>query len=157
MMNMPGQTDLSLRRPQAILFACSQNAVRSPMAEALARHLFEREIYFASAGLRAGELDPFAVTVMDEIGIDMSRHRPKTFEELEDDSFDMIISLSAEAHHRALEFTRTLAVEVIYWPTLDPTAVQGSREQILDSYRNVRDGLDKKIKQLLDWHPFGRL
>jgi protein-tyrosine-phosphatase len=119
--------------------------------------LFQREIYFASAGLRAGELDPFAVAVMDEIGIDMSRHHPKTFEELEDDSFDMIISLSAEAHHRALEYTRTLAVDVIYWPTVDPTAVQGSRDQILESYRIVRDGLDKKIKHALGWHAFGQL
>ncbi len=157
MVSSPGQPPLTLRRPQSVLFACSQNSVRSPMAESLARHLFEREIYFASAGLRAGELDPFAVAVMDEIGIDMSRHHPKTFEELEDDSFDMIISLSAEAHHRALEYTRTLAVDVIYWPTVDPTAVQGSRDQILESYRTVRDGLDKKIKHALGWHPFGQL
>lgn len=145
------------RRPQAVLFACSHNAVRSPMAEALGRHLFGREIFFASAGLRAGELDPFAVAAMDEAGIDISKHKPRSFDDLEDDSFDLIISLSPEAHHRALEYTRTLAVDVVYWPTLDPTAVQGSREQMLDAYRGVRDGLEKRIKDLLGWHPFGRL
>jgi protein-tyrosine-phosphatase len=145
------------RRPQAVLFACSHNAVRSPMAEALGRHLFGREIFFASAGLRAGELDPFAVAAMDETGIDISKHKPRSFDDLEDDSFDLIISLSPEAHHRALEYTRTLAVDVVYWPTLDPTAVQGSREQMLDAYRGVRDGLEKRIKDLLGWHAFGRL
>jgi protein-tyrosine-phosphatase len=145
------------RRPQSILFACSHNAIRSPMAEALARHLFGREIFFASVGLRAGELDGFAVAAMDEKGIDISRHKPRSFDDLEDDSFDLIITLSPEAHHRALEFTRTLAVDVVYWPTLDPTAVHGSREQVLDAYRGVRDGLDKRIKDLLDWRPFGKL
>ncbi len=150
-------SDAAPRRPQAVLFACSHNAVRSPMAEALGRHLFGREIYFASAGLRAGELDPFAVAVMDEIGIDISKHRPRAFDDLEDDSFDLIVSLSPEAHHRALEYTRTLAVDVVYWPTIDPTVVQGSREQMLDAYRGVRDGLEKRIKELLGWHAFGSL
>lgn len=121
------------------------------MAEGIARQLFGREVYFASAGLRAGELDPFAVSAMDEIGVDIAKHRPRTFDDLEDDSFDMIVSLSPEAHHRALEFTRSMAIEAIYWPTLDPTAVQGSREQMLEAYRGVRDQLDQRIRQLLDW------
>ena len=144
-------------RPQSVLFACSMNTVRSPMAEAIARHLFGREIYFASAGVRSGEPDGFATAAMDEIGIDMSRHRPHTFEELEDSSFDLIITLSPEAHHRALEFTRTMAVEVIYWPTIDPTAVQGVRETMLDAYRGVRDGLQARIMDLLEWRPMGTL
>lgn len=139
------------KRPQSVLFACSFNSVRSPMAEGIARQLFGREVYFASVGLRAGELDPFAVSVMDEIGVDISRHRPRTFDDLEDDSFDMIVSLSPEAHHRALEFTRSMAIEARYWPTIDPTAVQGSREQMLEAYRGVRDELDQRIRQLLDW------
>jgi protein-tyrosine-phosphatase len=137
------------RRPQSILFACTFNAVRSPMAEAIARYYFGREIYFASAGVKAGELDPFAVAAMDDIGIDISKFRPHTFEELEDSSFDLIVTLSPEAHHRALEFTRTLAVEVVYWPTFDPTAVQGSREQMMDAYRSTRDGLKTRIMKLL--------
>lgn len=137
------------RRPQSILFCCTFNAVRSPMAEAIARYYYGREIYFASAGVRAGELDPFAVAAMDDIGIDIAKYRPHTFEDLEDSSFDLIVSLSPEAHHKALEFTRTLAVDVVYWPTVDPTAVQGSREQMLDAYRSVRDGLKKRITALL--------
>ena len=119
------------------------------MAEAIARYYYGREIYFASAGVRAGELDPFAVAAMDDIGIDIQKYKPHTFEDLEDSSFDLIVSLSPEAHHKALEFTRTLAVDVVYWPTVDPTAVQGSRDQMLDAYRAVRDGLKKRITTLL--------
>ena len=139
----------STRRPQAVLFACTLNSVRSPMAEAAARAFFGREIFFASAGVRKGELDPFAVAAMAEIDIDISRHRPKTFADLEDDSFDLIVTLSPEAHHAALELTRALAIDVIYWPTFDPTVVQGSREQMIDAYRGVRDRLIGQIKQRL--------
>ena len=136
-------------RPRAVLFACTQNTVRSPMAEALARHYFGREIYFASAGLKRGEADHFAVAAMDEIGIDISRHKPRTFEDLEDSNFDLIVTLSPESHHKALEFTRTMAVDVVYWPTIDATAAQGSRETIMEAYRGVRDGLAKRIMQFL--------
>jgi protein-tyrosine-phosphatase len=142
-------------RPQSVLFACSFNAVRSPMAEALGRRLFGHEIYFASVGLRAGESDPFAGAVMDEIDIDISRHHPQSFDDLEDMNFDLIISLSPEAHHRALEFTRSLALDVLFWRTLDPTAVQGSRETILDAYRGVRDGLRQRILDEFSTRPMG--
>lgn len=145
------------RRPQSILFACTTNSVRSPMAEALGRHYFGKQIFFASAGLKRGDKDDFAIAVMDEIGLDMSKHKPRTFEDLEDDSFDLIISLSPEAHHRALEFTRTMAIDALYWPTIDATAFEGSRDRILDEYRNVRDGLKKRIMQLLDFQPIGTL
>ena len=127
------------------------------MAEAIGRHLFGKEVYFASAGVKRGEKNGFAISVMDEAGIDMSKHRPHTFEDLEDSYFDLIVTLSPEAHHKALEFTRTLATEVVYWPTLDPTAVEGSRERILDAYRDVRDGLGDRIKKLLGFQPMGNL
>lgn len=136
--------------PQAVLFACARNIVRSPIAAALFRHLFGRTTYVASAGARAGEPDSFAIAVMDEIGLDIAKHRPMTFEELEDwegFNFDLIITLSPEAHHRALELTRTLATEVEYWPTSDPSAVEGSREQRLDAYRTTRDQLMARIKE----------
>lgn len=123
------------------------------MAEAFGRHYFGRSVYFASAGVREGVLDPFAVAVMEEIGMDISGHRPHTFEDLEETSFDLIISLSPEAHHKALEFTRTLAADVIYWPTLDPSAVEGSRETMLDAYRSVRDTLGKRIRAFFDPRP----
>lgn len=133
--------------PKAVLFACSMNVVRSPMAEAILKHLAGRWVYVDSAGVRTGELDPFVVAVMDEIGIDLARHRPKAFADLQDSSFDVVISLAPEAHHRALEMTRTMAIDAEYWPTLDPTATAGSREQIMDAYRQVRDGLFARIKQ----------
>ena len=142
-------------RPQSLLFACSENAVRSPMAEALARQLLGRSIHLASVGVQPGERDPFVTAVMDEIGIDLKNHRPQRFEDLEDSNFDVIITLSPEAHHRALEFTRTMAVEVIYWPTADPTGTEGSRGIVLDAYRAVRDGLEQRIKVFFDWRPFG--
>ncbi|ODN69570.1 low molecular weight phosphatase family protein [Methylobrevis pamukkalensis] len=132
-------------RPGAVLFACSLNSVRSPMAAAIARDLFPGKVYVASAGVRRGAADPFAVAVMEEIGLDIRQHRPHTFEDLEDMNFDLVITLAPEAHHRALELTRYYAVDVEYWPTGDPSATAGSREQIMAAYRNVRDGLRKRI------------
>ena len=133
--------------PSAILFACTMNAVRSPMAAAMLRHLLGRFVYVDSAGVRAGQLDPLAVEVMEEIGIEIAGHRPRRFEDLEDNSFDLVISLSPEAQHKAMELTRTAATRVEYWPTMDPTAVEGSREQRLLAYRGVRDQLMERLKQ----------
>jgi protein-tyrosine-phosphatase len=144
--------------PHAVLFACAQNSVRSPMAAAMFRRLFGQISYARSAGARKGDADPFAVAVMDEIGIDLAKHRPRTFEELEDLdglNFDLIVTLSPEAHHRALEITRALAVDVEYWPTNDPTTTEGSREQRLDGYRALRDQLMARIKQRFGWRPGG--
>jgi protein-tyrosine-phosphatase len=140
------------RKVQSVLFMCAMNAVRSPMAEALAKHFFGKSIYVQSAGARKGETDGFVRTVLDEIGIDLSRHKPKSIEELEEWeglNFDLIITLSPEAHHKALDLARTHAAAVEYWPTVDPTAFQGSREQKLDAYRDVRDNLTRRIKQRL--------
>ena len=135
--------------PKAVLFACTMNVIRSPMAAAILRHLAGSRIYVESAGVRAGEPDPFVQEVMNEIGIDLSRHRPRTLRELDDTTFDLIITLSPEAHHQALELTRTMAVDVEYWPTLDVSLVAevGNRAQILDAYRSVRDSLFNRIKE----------
>jgi protein-tyrosine-phosphatase len=144
--------DASPRKVQSVLFMCAQNAVRSPMAEAMAKHFFGKSVYVQSAGARKGEVDGFALAVLDEIGIDANKHKPKSIDELEEWeglNFDLIISLSPEAHHRALELTRTVAAAVEYWPTMDPTVVQGSREQKLEAYRDVRDGLMRRIKARL--------
>jgi|GEM_PF-251147 len=140
----PQPVSQTLAQPGAVLFACTLNAVRSVMAAAMLRHLKGRQIYVESAGVRAGDPDPFVAVVMDEIGIDTSRHKPQTIEDLHDTSFDLVVSLSPEAHHQALELTRTMAVDVEYWPTYDASmAIEaaGSREQILDAYRQVRDQL----------------
>ena len=138
------------RHPQAVLFACGQNSVRSPMAESLLKQMFPQELYVKSAGVKKGELDPFAVAVMAELDQDISGHRPMTFEELEDWeglNFDLIITLSPEAHHKALALTHTLAADVEYWPTPDPTDTEGTREQKLAAYREVCDGLMMRIRR----------
>ncbi len=131
--------------PGAILFACTLNAVRSPMAAALMRHLYGKFVYVESVGVRAGDLDPMAVEVMDELGIEIGKHRPRSFEDLEDASFDLVVTLSPEAHHKALDHTHTMAVDVEYWPTDDATAYEGTRDQRLQAYRAVRDDLMQKI------------
>ena len=124
------------------------NSVRSPMAAGLFKYYFGRT-YVGSAGVRKGDLDPFAVAAMEEIGLDIAKRKPMTFEEMEDWeglNFDLIITLAPEAHHKALELTRTMAADVEYWPTPDPTATEGTREQRLDAYREVRDQLMRRIK-----------
>jgi protein-tyrosine-phosphatase len=132
---------------QAVLIACTMNAVRSPMAAAMLQHLAGQRLYVESAGVRAGDLDPLAVEAMEEIGLEIAKHKPRCFEDLEDGSFDLVITLSPEAQHKAMELTRTAATRVEYWPTMDPTAVEGSREQRLEAYRLVRDQLMQRLKQ----------
>lgn len=138
-------------RPNAVLFVCGMNAVRSPMAAYITRQLFPRQIYVRSCGVRSGDPDPFVEAVMAEIGCDIAAHRPQTFEEMDESGFDLVVTLAPEAHHKALEMTRTEAVDVEYWPTPDPTLATGSREQILDAYRGVRDLLMMRIKKRFGW------
>lgn len=133
--------------PGSVLFCCTQNSIRSPMAEALLKYLHGKRIYVDSVGVRASEIDGFAIAAMDEIGIDLTRHKSKTFEQLEDTSFDLIISLSPEAQHSAVEMTRTMACDVEYWPTMDPSMIEGTREERLDAYRDVRDALLARIRE----------
>jgi protein-tyrosine-phosphatase len=132
--------------PDAILFACTQNAVRSQIAAALMRQLYGKFVYVDSVGVKKGAPDPFVEEVLREIGIELGTGKPKTFEELEDTNFDLVISLSPEAQHKAVDLTRTMAIEVEYWPTYDPTAIEGSRAQRLDAYRQVRNSLLTRLK-----------
>jgi len=133
--------------PTSVLFACNQNSVRSPMAEALTKHFFGHRIYVESVGVRASEVNPMGVAVLDEIGIDLKAHKSKSFAELEDLSFDLVISLTPEAHHQAANLTRSMDCEIEYWPTPDPALVEGSRETQLAAFRELRDTLEKKIMQ----------
>ena len=133
--------------PSSVLFACSQNAVRSPMAEALAKRLYGHSTYIDSVGVRAEDVDLFAAAALDEIGIDVHRHHAKTFDDVDPSSFDLIVTLSPEAHHRALDFARNTATDVEYWPIPDATAVEGSRESRLQAYRQVRDLLLRRLKE----------
>lgn len=139
--------------PSAVLFACTLNAVRSPMAEAILKHLHGHQIYVDSVGVRAGELDGFAVAVMEEIGIDLARHHSKSFEDLEDNYYDAVITLSPEAQHKAIELTRIMACDVEFWNTFDPSLIEAEdRETRLDAYRQIRDQLMERIKQKFPVH-----
>jgi protein-tyrosine-phosphatase len=125
---------------------CRMNAVRSPMAEALARSMLPPGTFIASAGiLRHGARDPFVDAALIEKGLALLRHQPKTIDDIEDAYFDLIVTLAPEAHHAALEWTRTFAVEVEYWPTPDPTIAVGTREQIMAAYRDLRVRLETRI------------
>mgnify|MGYP001036965776 FL=1 len=124
---------------------CGMNAVRSPMAEALARRMLPAATFIASAGVRSGERDPFVAAVLAEEGLSLGEHHPRTIDELEDDYFDLIVTLAPQAHHAALELTRSMAVEVEYWPMPDPTTATGTREQIMAAYREVRERLKARI------------
>jgi protein-tyrosine-phosphatase len=132
--------------PGAVLFACNVNRVRSPMAEGVLKLIWGDRIFVDSCGVRpTGDLDPFAVQVMEEIGADLTRHHAKSFDDLDASAFDLVVSLTPEAQHRAVEMTRGAAVDIEYWPTLDPTLASGSREQVLDQYRQVREALRTRI------------
>lgn len=131
--------------PSSILFACTWNAVRSPMAEAITKQLVGTRAFVDSVGVRKADVDPFVLAVLDEIGIDKSAHQSKTFDELEDSSFDLVVSLSPEAQHKAIEMTRWSHCEVEFWHTLDPSIIEGSREIRLQTYREVRDQLKKRL------------
>lgn len=141
--------------PGSVLFVCGMNAIRSPMAEHLLRNRFGQAIFTQSAGIHSGDPDPFMVAVMGEAGIDLSAHNPVTLDDLGDSYFDLIVTLSPEAHHRAMELAGTQAVEVEYWPTMDPSTIAGRRDQVIEAYRQTRDMLDKRIVERFGEH--GRL
>ncbi|PHS78342.1 MAG: low molecular weight phosphatase family protein [Rhodospirillaceae bacterium] len=132
--------------PSAVLFSCTMNAIRSPMAEAIMKHYYGAEVFVDSVGTRTQELDGFAIVVMAEIGIDITAHKAKTFDDLEDTSYGLVISLSPEAQHKAVDLTRYMACEVEFWNTFDPSIIEGSREVRVEAYRKVRDELVKRIQ-----------
>ena len=133
--------------PSAVLLACTMNAVRSPMAEGILKFLHGSRIYVDSAGVRQGEIDGYTIAVMDEINIDLSNHKSKTCDDLEDAYYDVVIPLSPEAQHKAVEMTRVMACEVEFWNTFDPTLIESEKREVrLDAYRQVRDQLLKRIK-----------
>ena len=133
--------------PSAVLFACTMNAVRSSMAEGILKFLHGSRIYVDSTGVRQGEIDGYTIAVMDEIGIDLSKHKSKIFDDLEDAYYDVVIPLSPEAQHKAVEMTRVMACEVEFWNTFDPSLIESEKREVrLDAYRQVRDQLLKRIK-----------
>ncbi len=139
-------------RPTSVLFCCDHNAVRSPMAEGIMKKLYGQEIYVQSAGVRNDlEIDGFAIAVCAEIGVELSRHRVRSFDEMEEwgddlSGFDLIVALSPASQRRALDLTRIHSLEVEYWPTLDPTGLGESREEKLAAYRQTRDQILARIR-----------
>ncbi len=138
--------------PSSVLFCCTMNEVRSPMAEGIMKRFHGVQVFIDSVGVRLGNLDPFMVEVMGEIGVDMRKHKPKTFDALEDESFDMVIALSPHAQHKAVDLVRYMHCDVRFWNTFDPTLIEGTRDARLEGYRQVRNQLQEKI---LDLFPQG--
>lgn len=140
-------------RPGSVLFCCDHNAVRSPMAEGIAKQLMGATVYVQSAGVKSEmEVDGFAVEVCREIGVDITRHRVKSFDDFEDwgediESYDLIVALSPAAQRRAQEYTRHHHIDVEYWPVLDPTGLAEGREAKLTAYRQTRDQLRARIRE----------
>ena len=147
-MNTNSDTSGENKKPiTSVLFVCTMNSIRSPMAELLVKDIYGTQIYCDSAGTSRGDFDGFALTVMAERGLSMESHKSKLLEDLEDLYFDLIITLSPQAHHKVLDLTSGEFVEVEYWPTLDPSTIAGSRDQVLEAYRQLRDGLEMKIRK----------
>ncbi len=137
---------------QSVLFVCNQNAVRSPMAEALADRHCKRRVFVESVGLIAGNLDPFSVAAMQEEGIDISQHQPKPIGTVDTNLFDLVIALTPESRDH-IEKTRADGnFELEYWPTPDPSDAEGNRNQVIDSYRLVRDRLEVRIADRFDFN-----
>nr|WP_304363860.1 low molecular weight phosphatase family protein [Jiella sp. LLJ827] len=129
------------------MFLCGMNAIRSPIAEALAREILPPTVYIASAGVRSGQRDPFVDSVLAERGLSLGERQPQRYEDLEDSYFDLIVTMAPEAHHAALDATGTSSVEVEFWPMPDPSVVTGSREQILDAYRDLLGRIEQRLRQ----------
>ena len=129
----------------AILFACNINAVRSAMAEAMVKHAFPGKVFVDSCGVTPGIQDGFATAVMHEIGLDMSAHEPKSFDDLDSGFYDVIISFSPEAHDAARVLTQNIDCETLYWPVDNLANLTGSREEMLRAYRHVRDNIRGKL------------
>ncbi|PWG16723.1 arsenate-mycothiol transferase ArsC [Salibaculum griseiflavum] len=138
--------------PQSVLFCCDHNSVRSPMAEGIMKKFYGTETYVQSAGVKGElEVDGFAIAVCQEIGVELSRHRTRSFDQMEEwgddlSSFDLVVALSPASQRRALELTRHAHLEIEYWPILDPTGLGETREAKLDSYRQARDQIIDRLR-----------
>ena len=137
--------------PQSVLFCCDHNAVRSPMAEGMMKKFYGIEIYVQSAGVKNDlDIDGFSISVCEELGVELSRHRTRSFDEMQEwgddlSGFDLVVALSPASQRQALELTRYYHLAVEYWPILDPTGLGDGREEKLNSYRMARDQIRSKI------------
>jgi arsenate reductase len=149
---MDPDAPISISVPASVLFCCDHNAVRSPMAEGLMKQLYGQTVFVQSAGVKNDlEIDGFAVAVCQELGIELSRHRARSFDEMQEwgddiSSYDLIVALSPASQRRALDLTRYYHLDVEYWPTLDPTGLGETREAKLASYRQTRAQITGKLR-----------
>ena len=132
----------------SVLFVCNFNAVRSPMAEFIGKNICGNNVQIESVGVHEvlDEVNPFTVSVMNEIGLDISKHTPKHIDDLDNGSYDLIVTLSPQAHHWAQDYYKNTPVLIENWPTIDPTQSRGNRENIIAAFRAVRDELEEKIR-----------
>ena len=135
---------MSERSPSAILFMCGMNAIRSPLAEAIARARLPN-VVVRSAGVHTGTRDPFVDAVIAERGLPADEYGPQDFHDIGDGLFDIVVALSEDAHEEARELARTVDMQVEFWPMPDPSTTEGRREQVLDAYRALADALERRI------------
>lgn len=135
----------SEKLPTSILFLCGKNSIRSPMAHMLASALLPKSIFIQSAGIEIGSRDYFVDTVLEEVGLKLGDRQPRSYNHIEDDSYDLIVALTEQAHKKALDMTKTVSSDVLFWPTSDPTLAKGRRDQVLMAYRDVRNAIEKRI------------
>jgi protein-tyrosine-phosphatase len=142
---------LSKEKIESLLFVCNYNSVRSPIAECLAKDIFGDRVFIDSIGIQEEllEINPFAISVMEEAGLILLNHKPKHFEDLNDTSFDLIICLSAEAEEKMKSLTRGYDIKIELWETDDPSGVKGNRENIMSAFREMRDELKTRIEERL--------
>lgn len=139
------------RFPSSVLFCCDHNSIRSPMAEGMMKKFYGQRAYVQSAGVYSdSEIDGFAVAVCREIGVELERHRARSFDEMQqwgDDlsGFELVVALSPASQRRALELTRYSHLEVEYWPVIDPTGLGERREDKLAAYRQARDQIRDRM------------
>ncbi|NOD31286.1 low molecular weight phosphatase family protein [Ruegeria atlantica] len=138
--------------PQSVLFCCDHNSVRSPMAEGLMKKFYGTGTYVQSAGVHNDlEIDGFCIAACHEVGVELSRHRSRSFDEMQEwgddlSSFDLVVALSPASQRRALELTRVFHLDVDYWPIMDPTGLGETREEKLHHYRQTRDQIIGHLK-----------
>lgn len=137
--------DKNPTQPRSLLFVCTKNACRSPMAEGLAKKYFKGDLLIQSVGLQPGLLDGFAISIMAEHGIDISNHTPKPIDDIPLENFDLLITLSPESHAAIMAWIGDKKIPVEHWPISDPSTATGNRDQILQSYRNIREEILRQL------------
>ncbi len=138
---------MSEQNRQKVLFLCTHNSARSQMAEGLLGHLAGETYQVFSAGTEKTCCRPQAIQVMTEVGIDIAHQESKTIEQYLQDTFDEVITVCDDANEACPVFPK--ARNRRHWSLPDPSKAQGSEEDLLKVYREVRDAIQRKIEEEL--------